>query len=114
MKIDEIIEYIKKYEGMKYTGYDKNSNVMTPDQPFWVSQLEPPPFEEVYSKGSTCVGLTNIVRRYLGLTVPGLNENYECPRGTESWYKYLDSNNRLETLDLSKELSSWNFTGSRL
>ena len=102
MKIDEIIEYIKKYEGMKYTKYDKNNNVMTTNEPFWVSNLEPPPFQEVYNKGSTCVGLINIVRRHLGLTVPGLSENYECPGGTESWYKYLDSNNRLETLDLTK------------
>ena len=102
MNINEIIEYIKKYEGMKYTKYDKNSNVMTPMEPFWVSNKGPPPFQEVYNKGSTCVGLINIVRRHIGLTVPGLNENYECPGGTESWYKYLYTNNRLEPLDLTK------------
>ena len=102
MNINEIIEYIKKYEGMKYTRYDKNNTIMTPMEPFWVSNMGPPTFEEVYNKGSTCVGLINIVRRYVGLTVPGINENYDSPGGTESWYKYLDTNNRLEILDLTK------------
>ena len=102
MDVNAIIEYIKKYKGMKYTKYDKKNNIMTAEEPFWVSNMEPPPFKEVYNKGSTCVGLINIVRRYIGLTVPGINQNYDIPGGTEAWFKYLSDNNRLVKIDLTK------------
>ena len=101
MNIDEIIEYIKKYEGMKYTLYDKNNNVMNANEPFWVCNDPPPPFKEVYEKGSTCVGLINIVRRHIGLQVPGIIENYNIAGGTEAWFKYLNNNNRLAEIDLT-------------
>ena len=89
MKMDSIIKYLKKYEGMKYTKYDFQSTIMDKNQPFWVSNSELPDFSYIYEKGSTCVGLINIVRRHLNLKIPGLEENYHYPGGTSSWFRYL-------------------------
>lgn len=80
---------------MKYTIYNFESPVMNENEPFWVSNKELPDFKYIYEKGSTCVGLINIVRRHLKLKIPGLEENYEYPGGTGSWFKYLNTKNRL-------------------
>ena len=73
--MDSIIKYLKKYEGMKYTKYDFQSTIMDENEPFWVSNSGLPDFSYIYKKGSTCVGLINIVRRHLNLKIPGLEEN---------------------------------------
>ena len=95
MKIDSIIKYLKKYEGMKYTKYDCDMLVIDENEPFWVSNSKLPDYSYIYEKGSTCVGLINIVRRHLNLKIPGLDENYQYPGGTASWFRYLKEKNRL-------------------
>lgn len=100
MKMDSIVEYLKKYEGMKYTNYDFQNPVMNKNEPFWVSNSELPEFSYVYAKGSTCVGLINIVRRYLKLKIPGLEENYDSPGGSGSWFRYLNEKDRLLNINV--------------
>ena len=95
MKMDSIIKYLKKYEGMKYTKYNFECPVMDENEPFWVSNSELPEFSYIYEKGSNCVGLINILRRHLNLKIPGLEENYQYPGGTASWFRYLKEKNRL-------------------
>ena len=97
--MDFIIKYLKKYEGMKYTKYNFKTPIMDKNEPFWVSNTKLPEFSYIYEKGSTCVGLINIVRRHLGLKIPGLEENYNCPGGTGSWFKYLNEKDRLLEID---------------
>ena len=79
MNVGEIIDYIKKYEGMRYIRYDRNNPNMGENEPFWVSS-DAPPIKEAYEKGSTCVGLINLVRRFIGLQIPGIKENYKIQR----------------------------------
>ena len=42
MKMDSIVEYLKRYEGMKYTNYYFSKPVMNKNEPFWVSNSELP------------------------------------------------------------------------
>jgi hypothetical protein len=95
MNFDSVINYLKKYEGMKYTKYNFQSLIMGENEPFWVSNTELPDFYYIYEKGSTCIGLINIIRRHLKLPIPGLKEKYQYPGGTGSWFKYLNDKNRL-------------------
>ena len=47
------LQYMKKYEGMKYTRYDKNSNVMTANEPLGFLIQLTTSLPKVYNKGST-------------------------------------------------------------
>ena len=84
--MNDIIKYLKKYDGMKYTKYNFEVPVIDKNEPFWVSNSELPEFSYIYESGSTCVGLINIVRRHLSLEIPGIINNkktHEYPGGTD-------------------------------
>lgn len=100
------MNYLENFEGMKYTEYNVQNPTMSENEPFWVSNLPPPvDFEYIYKRGSTCVGLINILRRHLKLEIPGIITNEpkdEFPGGTASWFNYLSKKNRLLEIDYSK------------
>ena len=56
-------------------------------------------FDSVAENGINCVGLLNIIRRTLGLEVPGVIEEKKYSGGTYEWYKYLKKNKKLKKLD---------------
>jgi hypothetical protein len=43
------------------------------------------------------------MRRKVGLSVPGLAEDWEVPGGTPAWEWYLKEKDRLEPFDVNKE-----------
>ena len=98
------MNYLKKFEGMKYTKYDFVNPNINENEPFWVSNSPLPEFSYIYEKGSTCVGLINILRRHLKLDIPGIITNekkHEFPGGTSAWFDYLNETNRLLEIDYS-------------
>lgn len=98
------MNYLKKFEGMKYTKYDFVNPNINENEPFWVSNSPLPEFSYIYEKGSTCVGLINILRRHLKLEIPGIITNekkHEFPGGTSAWFYYLNKKNRLLQIDYS-------------
>ena len=46
-----IIEYLKKYQGMKYTKYNLKTPIMGENEPFWVSNSKLPDFSYIYERG---------------------------------------------------------------
>ena len=100
------MNYLQKFEKMKYTNYNFKDPEINENEPFWVSNSPLPDFNYIYKKGSTCVGLINILRRHLNLEIPGIITNEkkdEFPGGTGSWFKYLNEKNRLLEIDYSKK-----------
>lgn len=101
----ETCKWLRRFEGMKYTNYDFKIPKMNANEPFWVSNSKLPEFSYIYIRGSTCVGLVNILRRYLQLEIPGIitgEEKDDIPGGTQSWFKYLTIKKRLNVVDFSK------------
>jgi len=58
-------------------------------------------FDSVAENGINCIGLLNIIRRTLGLEVPGVIEEKKYSGGTYEWYKYLKKNKKLKKFDLN-------------
>ena len=80
-KIQEVIDYIIKYENMKYTykNYNKYPDPNIDEEPFWIGNTTLPGFDYIYERGSVCVGLINIIRRYMNLEIPGNINNCKSP-----------------------------------
>jgi hypothetical protein len=105
-KINKAINYLKSFEKMAYVLYTKNTPPSENDaEPFWLSNNSPPAFNYVYERGSVCVGLTNLVRRFMGLEIPGMISNrksYKWKGDTSAWFKYLNDTNRLKKINFNK------------
>lgn len=76
----------------------------------YVSTLQDdlPSIDEIKEKGTNCAGLTNLIRRHLGLSIPGINklDEYKYPGGTYAWFNYLERKGRLEKFDYTKSYPS--------
>ena len=103
-RIDRALNYLKKFEGTPRKSYNFDVPPTTDCEPFWIENKEPPDINYIKSRGLVCVGLGNLVRRFMSLQVPGnvTNKNYYWPGGTESWFSYLNDEKRLEPIDFNK------------
>lgn len=84
------------------------------DDKFWSGEGAPPSVAEIKAnnKSIVCAGLTNLMRRKVGLSIPGLNGNIpgqedwddwkKYPGGTGAWYHYLNQHGRLKKFDPTK------------
>jgi len=101
------MDYLKLLVGIKYVFYNEKENELPSrdidNGPFWIGDKELPNIDEIKEQGMCCVGLINLLRRYLKLSIPsGINENIVIG-GTDAWYHYLKTNNRLEPIDYNKK-----------
>ena len=108
-KINKAIKYAKKFENFPYTlcGNQPPKNLNKDKGPFWFVNEKPPDISQV--KGLNCVGLANLIRRYMGLQVPGKVTGQKLtlivkkwPGSTEAWFSYLKNEKRLEKIDFNK------------
>ena len=92
------IKYATNIIGTKYQYWSYNlENIF--NEPMWASNDFPPLESEVITKTINCSGLANLMRRSVGLTVPGLDEKMEHPGGTGAWFQYLNERNVLYSFD---------------
>lgn len=108
--INKAIRYAKKFENFPY----KLSGSLPPNpdkdnEPFWFQNEKPPKLTLVKKKGLSCVGLANLIRRFMGLQVPGKVTGQKLtaltkkwPGSTSAWFQYLKNNKRLEKIDFNK------------
>ena len=68
----------------------------------YVSHDNIPDFDIIIENGINCVGLINLIRRYLSLEIPGLNENKLYAGGTFEWFKYLKKFKKLKKFNSKK------------
>ena len=110
VKVDKAIRYAKKFDKFPYKlcGYNP-PNISRDYGPFWFQNETPPELNIVKKGGLSCVGLANLIRRFMGLEVPGNVTGQKLtpivkkwPGSTSAWYHYLNSTKRLEKIDFEK------------
>ena len=110
-KVNKAIRYAKKLLTYPYVlpGRQPPKNTNKDYGPFWYANEEPPKLEVLKKKGLVCVGLANIIRRYMGLQIPGKVTGQKLtpivkrwPGSTSAWFHYLKSKNRLKKIDFNK------------
>ena len=104
--INEAIGYLEQMAGIKYAGWRPSMGFRDEDgPPFWKVNSHPPPIQIIRKGGLCCTGLPNLVRRNLGLEVPGNvtgQRKSKYTGTTGAWFHYLNSSNRLQRIDFSK------------
>lgn len=107
--VEKAINYAKQFIGVKYSGWNPESGFPKKNcAPFWIDNKSPPPIELIKKDGLCCVGLTNLIRRYMDLQIPGLVDGelnlLNFIGGTENWFHYLKENNRLKKIDYKEKV----------
>lgn len=94
---------------------DEREVALSCDDKFWSGNGEPPSAAEIKASGKSivCAGLTNLMRRKVGFSIPGLNGNIpgqedwddwkKYPGGTGAWYHYLNQHGRLKVFDSTQK-----------
>jgi hypothetical protein len=113
--IDKGLQYAEKLVGIKY---QVSSKAPTKDScPFWNRDGPAPHLEDVKKGGLACVGVTNLIRRHLGLTIPVESGKWKdiFPGGSGAWFHYFEEKKMLQKIDYSKTypkgtllLQDWN------
>lgn len=92
------IDYADSLRGIKYGEWKESMD--TRFAPIYGLNGPPPERSVLEKQGIACSGLINLVRRYLGLTIP---QYTIYPGGTEAWYRYLKVNKLLSVYHNSNE-----------
>jgi len=107
------LEYAEKLVGIKWQ-YKAPSEDSCP---FWNRDGPPPSMQDIKKGGLSCVGVTNLIRRHLGLKIPTESGKWKdlFPGGTGAWFNYLKEKKRLQKINYSKTypkgtllLEDWN------
>lgn len=108
MKVADVV--MKYLHNLKNIPYNKTYEIPDPtidETSYWINTSAPLPSKKTLTKyGINCSGLANLARRKVGLDIPGNikgNRRYKFIGNTQSWFKYLSDNNRLELLDYNKK-----------
>ena len=99
--ITQALTYARSFIGAPYRWHRADDPIEADDK-FWVSnETLTITLEEIERAGKSivCTGLANLVRRHLGLTIPGLGSDPH-PGTTGAWFSYLTAAGRLEPLDV--------------
>lgn len=109
-KVNKAIKYAKQFDNYPYKLCgNQPPNPKRDYEPFWFQNDKPPELNIVKKKGLSCVGLANLVRRFMGLQVPGKVTGQKLsaltkkwPGSTSAWFQYLKNEKRLEKIDFNK------------
>ena len=110
-KVNKAIKYAKLFNKYPYSlcGKEPPKNTTNDKGPFWFANEKPPELNFIKKKGLNCVGLANLVRRFMGLQVPGKVTGQKLsaitkkwPGSTDAWFEYLKNKRRLEKIDFNK------------
>ena len=100
--IKEALNFAKKLENFKYACWKPSIGFPTIDgPPFWSVNEKVPDLKTIKDNGLCCTGLANLIRRYLGLQIPGhITLNNQKKRSkytgtTGEWFIYLKKNKNL-------------------
>ncbi len=109
-KISAVIRYAKSLVNVPYRWHRDGDKIQSSDK-FWAKNGSPVSRTTIdkEDKCIVCTGLINLMRRYLGLTIPGLDgslndiEGNKFPGTTGIWFAYLSRKDRLETIDVTRK-----------
>jgi hypothetical protein len=94
-KIDHILAKGKEYSRVRYKPWNPKASCYGDNGPFWAFNGPAPELIAVKAGLLNCAGLINVLRRELGLEIPGATEQSFYAGGTYEWYVYLDSRKKL-------------------
>jgi hypothetical protein len=108
--IDNAISYATSLVGLPFRWYNPDIDAFIGSDKFWCSNDVAPTAKEILDsdKSICCAGLPNLMRRFQGFCVPGLDDSIrgkyseyykQFPGGTGAWFLYLYQNSRLEKFD---------------
>ncbi len=109
-KINKVIVYAKTLINVPYR-WHRDGDKIQGDDKFWAKNAPHVTRDEINTQDKciVCTGLINLMRRFLGLSIPGLDgslndiEGDKFPGTTGIWFNYLLRKNRLEKLDVKKK-----------
>lgn len=106
-KTDIVLNYANSLIGTKYKWWKVADNTLGNKGPFWASDEPLPTVCKIRSCSCSCTGLINLMRRKLGLSVPGVLLGHKYAGGISQWFLYLgdkslnNGNGKLETFDIN-------------
>ncbi len=106
-QIKKVILYAKTFVGVPYR-WHREGDLIQSDDKFWAGNSPVITREQIdrEDKCIVCTGLINLMRRFNGLSIPGLDgslndiEGDKFPGTTGIWFNYLDRKDRLEPLNV--------------
>jgi cell wall-associated NlpC family hydrolase len=88
--LTEVLDYARTFLGVRYGAWDGETIPRDDSTPFYACNGPPPDMELVTAQGVSCTGFTNILRRFCGLSIPGVFDPLEeYPGGTGAWRRFL-------------------------
>ena len=111
--VTDVYSYAESLVGLPFRWYDPEVDSFVGDDKFWCVNSTAPTAIEIKenNKAIVCTGFPNLLRRFSGLTIPGLGgpirgkykEVYKkFPGGTGAWFAYLHQNKRLQKLNIKE------------
>jgi hypothetical protein len=111
--INSAICYAKTLVGVPFRWYDPDVDEFIGTDKFWCANNDAPSAKEIINNNASicCAGFPNLMRRFQGLSIPGLDGNIRgkykelymsFPGGTGAWFAYLHQNKRLKKFDRKK------------
>ena len=101
MEFATIENYIQELVGTKYVWWREGDDV-TGAAPFYSENGARVSIETVRAEGANCAGFLNLICRFAGTKIPGVDENIPMAGGTYVWFSYLNDRGLLQPFDASK------------
>jgi cell wall-associated NlpC family hydrolase len=101
-RVQQALAKADEYIGILYSPWNPNASCYGDHGPFWSFNGPAPSLERVERELLNCAGLINIIRRELGLKIPGAAEQTYYAGGTYEWFTYLDRKKKLHHFDSTK------------
>ena len=91
---------IDKHLGTPYVWWNENMIDCGPQS--YADDTKLLDFEKINKIGMNCSGLINIIRKSVGLEVPGVKEKTPYAGGSYFWFEYLKKNKKLKKFNVRK------------
>lgn len=109
-KIDEALTFANSMLGIPYRWCtDKDVNLIAScEDKFWAAEIHgvDARYIKEHDLSIVCTGLINLIRRHMGLSIPGRGlkpqSKTKFPGTTKKWFSYLEKQGRLIPFDPSK------------
>lgn len=103
-RVKKALQYGKSLAGTKYNPWKNGQDTRATEAPFWASNAPAPAAAYVKARSCLCAGLINLMRRKVGLGIPGAErKDYKYAGGTWIWFNHLKKRGVLEAFDINKK-----------
>ncbi len=101
-RVQRCLAKANEFIGIPYSPWNPNVSCYGDHGPFWSFNGPAPTTEQVKEGLLNCVGLVNVIRRDLGLEIPGATDQSFYAGGTHEWCTYLNTLGHLQSFKITK------------